>query len=214
MAIPGRKAQLRVSGPPVPFSGEATTANGARTQYQITDPSRRVLDQATAVTVSSSATGAPPYTLVPAASYTVNRLSGTVTFAAAQAAGTSVIVGGGFLPLAVAAEAKEFSYTLSSANLEAPRFGDGFLQRLPGLKDATGSLSMWTTADRTFEESLVDDTPLVLDMYSDASAVTPDLRAWVRVSKNEMKAAIDGLIETSVEWEGAPDADGRSVSVA
>lgn len=213
MAIAGRKAQVRVSGAPVAFTNEGTTANAARTEFRPTDPVKSVWDRSAAVTVRRSTDGGTIYTAVPAAEYTVNRLTGAVVFAAAQAAGTLIQVTGSYLPLSVAGEAKEFSYTLSSTNSDASRFGDSFVRRDAALKDATGSISQWTSVDRYFENALTAGNPVVLDFYSEATDATPDMRAWALLSSSEMSAAVDGLQETSVEWEGTYDAEGRAVSL-
>lgn len=211
MAIAGRKAQVRVSGAPVSFTAENTTANAARTEFRPVDPLKSVWSASAAVTVRRSTDGTN-FTVVPAAEYTVNRLAGAVVFAAAQAAGVVIQLAGQYLPLSVAGEAKEFSYTLSSINSDASRFGDSFVRRDATLKDASGSLSQWTV-DRYFQTALTAGNPVILDFYSDATDATPDLRAWALISSSEMSAAVDGLQETSVEWEGTFDAEGRVVSL-
>lgn len=211
MAIAGRRALVRVSGAPVAVTGEATTADGALRSFTITNPAYRVWDRAAPVAVTRSTDGTT-FTAVPAAEYTVNRLSGTVTFATPQAAGTQVRVSASYLPLAAAAEAKEFSYTLAGKQAEVSTFGASYVQRQQVQRDVTGSLSMWTTADRTFEDALTADRPVVLEFYSDSSAA-PDFRAWALVSKDDIKAAVDGMAETSVEWEGTPDTEGRITSL-
>lgn len=212
MAIAGRKAQVRVSGAPVAFTGEPTTPNAARTEFRITDTARALWDPAAALTVRRSTDGTT-YNAVPAAEYTLNRLTGTVAFAAAQAPGVLIQVSGASLTLSVAGEAKEFSYTLTNNTTEASRFGDSHVRRATVLRDASGSLSQWSSVDRYFENALTAGTPVVLDFYSDASAAAPDLRAWAILSKAEMKAAVDGLAETSVEWEGTPDNEGRTITL-
>lgn len=211
MAIAGRKARLRVSGPPAAFSAEATTPDASLTRFRIADAGKGVWARTEPVEVRRAVGGGALET-VPASEYTLDRLSGTVRFHAAQPAGTTVEVSGSYLTLSVAAEAKEFSYTLNGSNTEASRFGDAYTRRAQALRDVTGSLSQWTAAERYFEDALTSGEPVVLEFYSDADAA-PDLRVWARVGSSEMKAAVDGLLETTVEWEGTPDADGRTVSL-
>lgn len=213
MSIAGYKAQVKVAGAPVPFTGAATTADAGRTRFRIDDPQRRVLDRGAPIEVRRSGDAGTTFAAVPAGDYTVDRLAGTVVFDAPQAAGTVVQVSGSYLALSVAAEAKEYSYTLAGNNQDATHFsGDGYTRRAQGLKDVTGSLSQWTTADRYFQDALTDGRPVVLEFYSDAGEA-PELRVWALVSSSEMSAAVDGLQETSVEWEGTYDADGRAVSL-
>lgn len=212
MATAGLRAQVRVSGPPVAFTNEPTTADETLSRYRIADAARTVWERTGPVAVSRSTDGGGTFSAVPEGEYALDRLSGTVHFHAAQAAGTQVQVSGAYLPLSVAAEAKEYSYTLTGNNTEASRFGDAYTRRAQGLKDVSGSLSQWTTAERYFEDALTAGEPLVLEFYSDANAA-PDLRVWARVSSSEMQAAVDGLMESAVEWEGTSDTDGRVVSL-
>jgi hypothetical protein len=212
MAIAGLRAQVRVSGPPVAFSSEATTADAGRIRYRIDDVGKGVWGRTAPVEVRRSTDGASTLDPVAGAEYALDRLAGTVVFHTPQASGTVVQVSGEYLPLSVAAEAREFSYTLSGNSQEASRFGDAYTRRAQGLRDVTGSLSQWTTAERYFEDALTAGEPLVLEFYSQADGA-PDLRVWAMVSSTDMKAAVDGLMETTVEWEGTPDADGRAVSL-
>ena len=211
MAIAGRKALVRVSGAPVALSAEPTTADATLKNFTITNAAYRVWDRAAAVSVTRSPDGVT-FTAVPATEYTVNRLTGTVSFAAAQAAGTQIRVSTSYLPLATAAEAKEFSYTFTGNNLDASTFGSTFVLRQQGQRDITGSLSMWTTTDRTFEDALTADRPVVLEFYSDSGA-SADFRVWALVNSDEISAAVDGLAETAVEWEGTADNEGRITSL-
>lgn len=213
MAIAGRKAQVRVAGAPLPVTAEPTTANAARTQYQITDPARRVLDMNAAVTVTTFASGSTTGVVATPGQYTINRLTGTVVFATARNSGTTVQVAASYLPLSVAAEAREYTVTLSASNQDASALGDTHVRRQQGLKDASGSISLWTTTDRYFEEALAAGSPVVLDFYSDGNAAAPDIRAWALISSDEISAAADGLAETAVEWEATADVDGRSISL-
>lgn len=210
MAIAGHRAQVKVSGPPASLADQATTADAGRTRYR-TEASTGVFAPSASITVTRS-DGVGGFAPVPAAQYTLDRLSGAVVFASAQPEGTVVRVSGQFLTLAPAAEAKEFSYTLTGNNTDVSSFGDGHTRRQQSLKDASGSLSMWTSADRRFESALVSGNPVILEFYSDSDN-DPDLRAWAILSSDEMSAAVDGVQETSVEWEGTADADGRVVSL-
>lgn len=212
MATAGFRAQVMVAGAPVPFADAPTTADATLTRFRVSDPDRSVWDRSAAFTVRRSGDAGATFTAVPAGEYTLDRLSGTVVFAAAQPAGTVVQVSGSYLTLSAAAEAKEYSYTLTGNNAEATRFGDGYARRAQTQKEVTGSLSQWATADRYFEDALASGQPVVLAFYSDAGAA-PDLRVWALVASSEISAAVDGLVETSVEWEGTPDADGRAVSL-
>jgi hypothetical protein len=211
MPIAGQMARVRVSGPAVPFAGAAAEGDDGRTEYRVIDPALRVWAPAEPLTVERSTDDGVSFAAVPQEEYRANRLAGAVVFGAVQPEGTMVRVGGAYLPLSVAAEAREFSYSLQGTSAEAPRFGESHVRRAPVLRDVTGSLAAWTTADRYFEDALTSGEPVVLEFFSDGDGEA-DLRAWARLASTEMRAAVDGLGETSVEWEGAPDAEGRSIS--
>lgn len=204
MAIAGYRALVRISGDPVAFTGEPTTILTPNTVYQITEPTRRILDRTSAITVHVDGEIADPST------YSLNRLNGTITFNTVQGAGV-VTVDGSFLTLANAAECREYSYSLSADNIDNTAFGSTFMTRAQGGRDVTGSLGSWYV-DTAFSEQLLSGNPVVLEFYSDASQA-PDLRVWALLSSNEIGAG-DGLLDNSIDWEATDDADGRSISVA
>ena len=200
----GRRAQVKVSGAAVTFTTEATTTVTANTVYQITDATKRVWDPTAAITVYKDAVSQSP-TL-----YTINRLTGTITFTADQ--GASVItVSGSYLPLSLAAEAKEYSYDRTAQMLEDNAFGDSDVTRVMGLQDVSGTIGRWWSVDTYFTDALLAGNPVVIEFWSD-STLAFDRRCWALLEKDEMKAAIEGLIEESVTFNGTPDADGRILS--
>jgi hypothetical protein len=208
MAIAGRKAQVRVAGAAVAITNEPTTDQGGGV-FQITNAAKRVLDRTATLTARYTTDNVTFTATTPSF---VNRLTGQFTFLGLPA-GASVQVTGSYLPMSVVAEAKEYGYTMTAKNQDSSRLGDTYVKRDQTLKDVTGSIGQWTSTDRYFENALTAETVVVLDLYADSSAAVPDLRCWALVSKTEMKAAMDGLVETSVSFEGTPDLDGRMISV-
>jgi hypothetical protein len=212
MAIAGRKAQVKVAGALVAFTNEPTTAVTPLVDYQVTNAAKRVWDRAMTPTVQVSTDGGTTYPTASATLYSINRLTGTVTFSPALTGTPLVRVSGSYLPLSVVAEASEYSYSLTAKNADYPRLGDVYATRVQTLKDVSGSLSRWYAADPYFTNALTAETPVLLEFYA-SSASAPDLRCWAVVNKEEIKAALDGLTETTVSWDGASDTEGRSISV-
>jgi hypothetical protein len=208
MAIAGRKAQVKVAGAPLTLTNEPTTSQGAGV-FQVTAAAKRVLDRSAALTARYTTDSGVTYTAATPTS--VNRLTGQLTFTGLPA-GAVVQVTGAYLPLSAVAEAKEYGYTLTSKNVEASRLGDVYVDRDTVQQDVTGTLGQWFSTDRYFENALTAESIVLLEFYSDSSAAV-DLRCWATVSKTEMKAAMDGLVETTVSFEGTPDLEGRSISV-
>lgn len=202
--LAGRKAQVKVSGGAVAFAGEATTTKVANTVYQITNAAKQVWDPSAAITVKANGVVADPST------YDVNRLIGQITFHADQGAAV-ITLDGSYLPLSLAAEAKQYSFTLSTAMLEDNQFGDDDVTRVAGLTDVQGSIGRWYSIDTYFEDALVAGLPVVLEFWTDSGS-TFDRRIWGIVNSDGMTAAIAGLIEENVSFMGSADADHRVAS--
>lgn len=217
-ATAGWKARVRVPGAAVAFTNEATTANGARTQYQITNTAKRVFDPQIALAVQTSPDGTT-WTTAGAALYTINRLTGTIIFNAAQAVGTQVRFStGSYLPLSTVAGAHGYSFTITAGQLDASDFDglaatSGFAaSKLTSQYDATGTLSQWDQRDTFFANALLNATVLVLELMPDRSATVPDFLVWALLDKEQLQTSLTTLNETSLDWTGVHDADGRVVS--
>lgn len=211
MATAGRKALVKVSGSAVAFTDEATTANGDRTRYQLTNTVKRVWDRTVAIVVERDPTGGSGFSVVPASEYTLNRLLGTVIFGTAQGAAVVIRVDGSYLPMSTAAEGKSYSYTLSAADLEDTKFGDTYITRKQGHKTIAGSIGSWRTTDTYFETQLTSGNPVVLEFFSDSS-IDADVKIWAILNSQQIQAVVDGLVDQTVEFQGTPDIDGRLVS--
>lgn len=212
-ALKGRRAQVLVAGDPVAFAQEATTADGARKVYQVADPLKRLWAASGEVTVERSPDG-EEWDVVSPAEYTLDRLFGRVVFAEAQPVGTLIRVSGEYHPLAVAAGARSFSYTLSANLQERASFDDpdDYTRRRQTLLDVSGSIGRWYSLDRYFADALASGEPVVIEFWSDRNATAPDLRVRALLAQDQVSAEAAGLIEQEVEWEGTTDIDGRAVS--
>jgi hypothetical protein len=209
-AIAGRKGLIKVSGAGVVFAAEATTKVTANTVYQITNAVKRVWDRAAAITVKKDGVAQA------AALYTLNRLTGTVTFLADIGGAPVITLDGTYLPLANAAEAKSFSYKLmrdllDSTSYDSQNTDQGFKRKDAGLYDATGSLGQWVSVDRYFETALIQGDPVVVELWADRAA-TFDIRFWANLNQQQIESVCDGLVSQTVDWVGDPDVDGRVIS--
>lgn len=200
---------MKVSGSAVSFTDEATTADGARIRYQITDTVKRVWDPTVAVVVERDTGGG--FGAVASTEYTLNRLTGTVVFGVAQAVGTAIRVDGSYLPLSTAAEAKSYTWELVGTNADAGVFGDDWMKRVQIRRDVRGTIGQWRSTDAFFETQLLAGNPVVLQFYADAS-LSPEMSAFAFLSPQEIQAVVDGLIEQTVTFNGSTDTDGRAVS--
>jgi hypothetical protein len=209
-AIQGRRGLVKVTGAATAFTGEATTRITANTVYQITNAAKRIWDRSATITVKKDA-------VTQAANlYTLNRLTGTVTFLADIGGAAVVTVDGSYLPTSNAAEAKSFAYELMKDLLDSTSYdsatADNYHKRKDaGLENASGSLGQWSSVDRYFETALIAGDPVVVELWADR-ATAFDIRFWALLNKQQIQSAVDGLVGQTVEWEGTPDVDGRVIS--
>lgn len=201
----GRKALVKVSGDATAFTNEATTT-ADDTVYQITSATKRVWDRFVTIVVKDGGVEVD----AEADPYTINRLTGKVTFESSDA-GRVITVSGDYLPLSAAAEAKDYNYGMTATLLDDSAFGDSWRTRVQGLKAIAGKLGRWLSADTVFSDALTDDTPVVIEMYSNG-AITRDFIFWATINSDEMQAPLQGLLEESVSFEGTVDADLRTIS--
>lgn len=213
-ALKGRRAQVLVAGPPLPFSGEPTTADGARKVYQVTKAPFRLWAADAEIMVERSLDGGE-WDVVSPAEYTLDRLFGRVIFHDAQPAGALVQVSGEYHPLSVAAAARSFSYSITATLQERAAFDDpdDFQRRRQTLLDVSGSIGRWYTLDPYFADALTSGEPVVIEFWSDRAAAAPDLRVRALLAQDQVSAEAAGLIEQEVEWEGTADIDGRAASI-
>lgn len=201
MAYAGKKALIKVGGSPVAFTNQATTANAARTIYQITDASMQVWDRKATVTVQRSTDGGTTWTTLEPVTdgYSIQTLSGSIIFTNARATGTLIRVSGSYIPLSVAAECTEWKISKNANLLDVTKFQDDWISKIQGLKSAKGSLSRWLTVDTFFYDSLISGDPVVLELFAQDSLV-PD-RLWAILDSDQMEAKVASANNESVSFE-------------
>ncbi|TCW35298.1 hypothetical protein EDC32_10810 [Laceyella sacchari] len=203
---------MKIASLPISMaSPEPTTELQEGIKYQITDPAKRILAPFGAVTVYVDADGGGAGTPSAAdpATYTLNRLTGAVTFNPALPADATVTIQGDYLSPTTVAESYEYSWTIEADNQDASAFQDSFVKRKQGLLDVSAELSRWYV-DASLFDLLDTDKTFVVEFYSDSN--TAPLRAWMKIASNEISSAIDSLVEEALELEGTPDSDRRVVS--
>lgn len=204
-ALSGKNAAIYVSGVSTSFTDEACTTVSANTVYQITNTAKRVWDRSVTVTVKKD-TVAQAATL-----YTLNRLTGTVTFLADIGGGHTITVSGNYLPISQAAQAKTYSYTIAAGNLNVTKFGDTYTTAILGLKNVSGSLSTWGI-DTYFRDALIAGSPVVIEFWTDTTSGVYDLRVWALLTNEQVKEAVAGAVDVSVSFVGSTDVDTREIS--
>jgi hypothetical protein len=176
--------------------------------YTVTNTARTVWSPTGTIVVEEDGIAVNPVT----DPYTLDRLRGRVIFDGVAVRG-AITVTGDYLPMAVAAKSKSFMYGLMRTVLDDTGFEDaGWVTRIAGMLDASGSLGRRWTVDEYFQDALLNADLVVLD-FTFSAGVTPDLLIWARIAKDQLSSAVEGLVEEDITFEGTTDADNRVVSV-
>lgn len=189
MSLQGKDVSIKISGAGVPATDLTTATNDYQT-YQIEDELRQVIALGTPIVVKNHGEKTDE-------KYTVNRLSGTITFETADET-REVTVDCTYLPLVKVAEAHTVSYTEGVDLHEVPKFGDEYKRRIPGLKYASGSLAHWNILDSIFNDALISGKPVLIEYQHSETGKTNRLFAYLE--SVEMSAAVDNPQEESVSF--------------
>jgi hypothetical protein len=189
-------------------------SGGADTSFQfpigtVSAERAQVLDPATAQDFDDSlgSTVAPD---------TIDHLFGIANFNSAVT-NSPIQVGGStginYLPLYEVGTVTDFSISVSSDILDRSTMDGGvFRDKMNGLVDLSGSLTLLETPNQDYDPSgndiklfdlLSDGTPKVLEIKFDPDS-TQVFRAFIVIESYENTGAVDGLVETSISFQGAP----------
>jgi predicted secreted protein len=102
------------------------------------------------------------------------------------------------------AELNEGTATIEGDNQDVTRFGDSFVRRIQGLKDASYELSGFrspsdTNGQEAILDALLNDTTLHVKFLGDG---TNGFQQEVKVASFEESSSVDGVVEVSIELEG------------
>lgn len=206
----GKGAVVYVSGAPATLTTEATTKSGSNKIFQITDPTKQVLDPTYAITQNWSSG--------PAGTVTINRLTGTFTSSVDEGSKT-LTISGKYLPMAAFIYARDFSMKIDPRIMDITPLGQSYQTVYRGSSGVSGTLSSFYdpaevtefTPDITkyFTTEMIADATVAIKLYVHANL---SILAWATINSEELKAAVDGLQEDVVGWEGTRDANGNVLS--
>jgi hypothetical protein len=199
----GWQVRLKASGVGVAVTAQATTMSGGNKIYTLTDPTRRVWDRAIAVVVKNGGTPVDPV----ADPYTINRLTGTVTFTNATVRTITFDIT--YLPMTAIAEGTDFDLSCVANNQDDSSFGDVDITRVQVEKDWSGTVGRWLSADTYFADAFNSGVPIVFEFSGDGGT-TVEFRGWGLPNKKTAAASKKTLVTDGIGFEGAADADGRS----
>jgi hypothetical protein len=214
MAQAGYNTVINVTGTSTAFTTEAFT--GATTTWQITSTSTRIWDPT--VTPSFFDNAVP---ILAADISSIDFLFGRVVFTGSKTG--PITATGSYLPVWPVAEAKEFSAQMSRTILDTTVFtvSDTWKTKKAGLKEASGTISslddLNTDIDtggtsRKLFDVLLNATGLVLDIQPGGSG--NKWRYYILLDKEDLKAAVDDLVNSEISWQLNPQTATRGDAVS
>jgi len=208
---PGYLTTVKKGGTSTAFTNEATTRLTANTVYQITDTAKQVLDPTVTPTVEVDADGGGGGGYAAGTGYTIDYLSGTVTFAADQGGSALVRVSGSYIPLLSVASARATSVKRSRTILDSTKFNStGFKSFIYGLLEVSGDLEL-------VEDGLTDhdpgagtqkfmldvETPTIVFLEIRPGGSGAKTRMWAAIESADPAPSVDGLTTTKLSFKAA-----------
>lgn len=174
-------------------------------RYQVVDPARQVLDPGAAVVVYDG--GVP---LAPAA-YVVDHLFGAVILAASPAG--AVTIDASYLPRTRLARPRSFSISVSRVSNDITAMAPETIgrEKIMGLRDVTVSVDQLEELPLLQEYTFGTEEVTLLDIFEgnvaplvlSISLGTALFRAFVKLQAHSAAGELEGLVESSLEYEGA-----------
>lgn len=200
MANAGYKSRARVTSPTgVAMVDEPMTNGGSGLVYHTTNAAKNLWDPRVAPVVEDGGG-------IVASGYTVDYLMGKVTFDAPPTG--SVVVTASYLPRYVVPACKSYSLAMSVNLLDKTVLGDEAVARLPGLKDASGTLERLesgledydtTGATMRLWDLLEDGVPVGLEFKTN-EAVAHCTRCYALIQANNLAGGVADLATASVTF--------------
>jgi hypothetical protein len=205
----GKLGLVKVGGTPTAFTDEAVTVLTANKKYQITNTAKRVWSPTATITVKNGGVAVDPV----ADPYTINRLTGVVTFTATTA--RTVTISGTYMPMSTIAKSHSIAYTHGNEVLDDTTFdSNGYDESIPGIRSINATLGKnWeSTYGTVFRNAIINQTLLVIQIFHDKNAAA-DLVFWARPTKQSITAATRSIVGEELTFVGSSDADLRVVSL-
>tara|TARA_R110001599_G_scaffold243355_2_gene443154 strand:+ start:9368 stop:10048 length:681 start_codon:yes stop_codon:yes gene_type:complete len=204
VAIAAHLCRLYMTGTSSPATSGSLNDLGGGTSWQVPKTlNQQILDPAQAQLFDDGATTVPHTT--------IDHLFGIVNFDPTEP--TVEIQSIKYLPKYEVGTITDFSISVSSDILDRSTMDGGvFRDKMNGLVDLSGSLTLLETPNQDYDtdageiklfDLLSDGTPKVLEIKFDPSS-NQVFRAFIIIESYENTGAVDGLVETSISFQGAP----------
>lgn len=194
-------ATVKVTGTSTAFTGEAMALVSGKI-YQTTDTTKRIWDPAVTPTIYDNAVP------VAAADFTLEYLTGTVTFDPSYSPTTPITADGSYLPTHAVVLAREWEYEARAELLDVTVFAaPGVRTRLPGLLDASGSISTLDTLETDLDSGggeiklrtvMSGRTAIILELGMPDGALNV---FRIHIGSEDWSNVVDGILTSTVNWE-------------
>lgn len=197
-ALAGTEADVYIAAlPAVAFTDEACSDEGDGLTFTIDAAAKRFWDPATAVVVEVDDGGG--WDVIASSEYTVQHVGGKIIFNADQT-GNSVRVDGGYMTVSQLTQAHKWSVDVQQELLEVSAFGDGWKDKIAGLKEASASIERYADVDAILFAELEAGNPLVVVLYTDYSAGSR-YEGYARIKQVSPGAELGGTIDEALNLE-------------
>lgn len=186
--IPGKKAEIKISGSPIDFNDEAMTTTD-NLIYKIDDETKRVWDYKTDPVVKVD-------TVIVTTGYSVVKLSGQIGFDADP--GGVVTVSGKYVTLTAVATANEYDYSLENDFEDITPFKSEYKKKKVVMSGMTGSVGKFRELDNYFIDQLISGDPVVIEFYVDE--VEDPVRVFALLDSDEIAAAANGIQSEKISF--------------
>lgn len=189
MALPGYNVEVLAASSGTTMTTEATSTSD-NTTYQITDSSKRLIDLNTDLIVYDSA-------VVTTERYTVDELSGSITFEDSDA-GRVITITGAYLTPATVATADSFSLSITADALENTPFNTRFKTYQQGLISGNINLGRFHVADSLFINDILDNEYKLIKVNVNDSY---SIYAYGLLTSDDTDADVADLIKESMTYQ-------------
>lgn len=206
MAYAGKSAFVTLSGTGVTLTTAAlVSADGLTFQMSASSQQGEPFAPTATITVFTSSAGT-----VGSSEYTLYRLNGSVVFSSSHAGSYNLT--GTYLPTSTISNAHTFSYTISATNEDVTTFSATYRSRIQTVKDISGSIDVfWSSGNAEALLVASSSQPVALSFF-DQSTSAFGVRAWAFVNQDDIAAAVDGVVDQSVGFEGTADVNQRTIT--
>lgn len=171
MSFAGYKTRVKITGDGTAMTSEAmSTFSTAANTFRIDDKTKEVWDRNASFTFTESGS-----TISSTDISEISYLFGYVTFNSTKNS-TGVAVSGTYLPTSDVSGANDYSLSVNQTLLDETAFAtstdpDGYVQRKPGLRDASLTITRFDNVSTDFFEHIKNSTkPLVIEINPGGSS--------------------------------------------